>query len=155
MYIDLVYESEILLEVSDFSCNINLWGYHWRDEVLMWLRICQIYLWNDLNHNIYGGSWSIPNFVDFFISCFEETVMWAFMGFIKFISWVNDGFMWMVHDIFHIMFESKEGRFCWDIHVSTEAYGEILKTIESLKSDVNESTNPVIEVSSIWFLSLF
>ena len=44
--------------------------------------------------------------------------------------------MWMVHEILHAMFESKERRFCWVIHVSTEAYYDILKVIASLERRV-------------------
>ena len=51
----------------------------------------------------------------------------------------------MVRDIFHVMFNSKEGKLCWGVHVSTEAHGEILKIVSSLDIDVNESTNPVFE----------
>ena len=53
--------------------------------------------------------------------------------------------MCMVRDIFHAIFESKENRFCWYIHVAIEAHGEILEIIVSFDSDVHESTNPVIE----------
>ena len=54
------------------------------------------------------------------------------MSFANFLSWVHYGFMWMVHMILHAMFESKESRFCWCIHVATEAYGDILDIISSL-----------------------
>ena len=50
----------------------------------------------------------------------------------------------MVHEILHAKFHRKEGRFCWCIHVATEAHGEILKIIASLDSDVHDYTNPVI-----------
>ena len=63
--------------------------------------------------------------------------------------------MWMVHDIFHAMFEIKERRFCWGVHIATDAHGDILKNVASLDSDVHESTNPVIEGSSIRLLNLF
>ena len=53
--------------------------------------------------------------------------------------------MCMAHQIFHAIFESKEIRFYWCIHVATDAHGEILKITASLDSDANESTNPVIE----------
>ena len=72
-----------------------------------------------------------------------------------FLSSIHDGFMRMVYEIFHSMFERKKGRFCWCIHISTEAHCEILKIIASLGSDVNESTNPMIEGSSMCFLNLF
>ena len=55
----------------------------------------------------------------------------------------------MVYDIFHAMPESRESRFCWGIHVSTEAHGKILKIIAILNSDVHKGTNPVIEGSSV------
>ena len=49
-----------------------------------------------------------------------------------------------MHEILHVMFESKEIRFCWGIHVSTEVHGEILNIIVNWDSDVHDSTNPVI-----------
>ena len=55
----------------------------------------------------------------------------------------------------HAMYEIKEGRFCWEIHVSTDMYGNILKIVASLNSDVHEATNPVIEGSSMWFFKIF
>ena len=45
--------------------------------------------------------------------------------------------MWMVHEVFRTMFESKKISFYWYIRISTEAHGEILKIIESLDSDVH------------------
>ena len=83
-------------------------------------------------------------FVDFYIPCFEETLMWYFIGFVNFLSRLHDVFMWMVNDVFHVIFESKESRFCWGINVATEAHGEILNIIESLDIYVHESTNQVI-----------
>ena len=53
--------------------------------------------------------------------------------------------MWMVHDIFYAMFKSKASRLCLCIHVATEAYGEILKTIVSLDSNVHDYINSVME----------
>ena len=88
-------------------------------------------------------------FVDFCISCFEVTLVGAFLSFIKFISWLHDRFMWMVREIFHAMFEINKIRLCWVIHVATEMYSEILKIIASLSSGVHDYTNPVIEGSSI------
>ena len=61
--------------------------------------------------------------------------------------------MWMVHEILHSMFESKEVRLCWVIHVAYEAGGDILKIIVSLDSDMHESNKSVIEVSSMLFLN--
>ena len=84
-------------------------------------------------------------FVDFCTPCFEIALVGDFMSFVNFISQLNYGFMWMVHEILHAMFESKERRFCWCIHVASEAHGDILMIIVSLGSDVHESTNPVIE----------
>ena len=52
--------------------------------------------------------------------------------------------MWMVHEIFHAMFEIKERRFCWCIHVATEAHCGIFKAIARLDSDVHDYINPVI-----------
>ena len=57
--------------------------------------------------------------------------------------------MWMVNEISHAMFENKEIRFCWCIHVATEDHGERLNIIASLDSDVHEFINPLIEVSSM------
>ena len=57
--------------------------------------------------------------------------------------------MWMVDNIFHAMFYTKEIRFFWGVPVATEAHDEILKVVASLDSDVHESTNPVIEGSSM------
>ena len=99
--------------------------------------------------------WVFLIFVDFCISCFEVTLVGDFMSFGNFLFWVLDDFIWMVHEILHAMIDSKEIRFCWYIHVSTEAHGEILKIIVSLDSDVHESTNLVIEKSPMWFLDFF
>ena len=94
-------------------------------------------------------------FVDLCIPCFGKTLVWYFMSFVNVLSWVHDGFMWMVDGIFHAMFESKESRFCWGIHVSTKVHGETLEIISSLDSGVHESINPVIEWSSMLFINLF
>ena len=94
-------------------------------------------------------------FVDFCIPCFEETLMWYFICFEIFISWLNDRFIGMLHDIFHAMYDRKEFMFYWGIHVSTDIHCKILKIIESLINDMNEATIPVIEVSSMWFLICF
>ena len=53
------------------------------------------------------------------------------------------------------MFKSKEIRLCWCIHVATEVHGEILKITAILKSDVNEYTNPIIDLSSMLFINVF
>ena len=53
--------------------------------------------------------------------------------------------MWMVDEIFHAIFEIKEIRVCWLIHVSTKLHNDILNIIESLNSDVHEATKSVIE----------
>ena len=126
-----------------FWYTIILW-YHWIDEMLIWLIICQIDIWHDLHHNMCGGSWSISVF-NFCILCFEIILVWAFMSFVNFLSWIHYDFVWMVHEIFHAIFESKERRLFWCIRVSNEAHWEILKIIESLDSDVHESTNLVID----------
>ena len=94
-------------------------------------------------------------FVDFCIPWFEGTLVWDFMSFISFISWVYDRFMWIMHEILHAMFENKEIRFCWVIHLSTEAHGEILNIITGLNIDMHDSNNPVIEIYSMLFLNLF
>ena len=84
-------------------------------------------------------------FVDMCIPYFEEILVWAFMSFVNFISLVHYVFMWMVHEIFHAMFESKKICLCWCVHVFTEAHGDILKIIACLDGDVHESTNLVME----------
>ena len=94
-------------------------------------------------------------FADICISWFEVTLVGAFFSFIFFLSLVYDGFMWMLHEVFHTMFESNKSRFCWCIHISSDSYCKILMIIASLDSDVHESTNPVIYWSSMWFLNLF
>ena len=43
----------------------------------------------------------------------------------------------MVHEIFHVISESKEGRICWSINVTTETNSKVLKIISSLDSDVH------------------
>ena len=48
---------------------------------MMRLIVCQIDLLHDLHHNMYGGSWSIPDFADFCIPYSEETLMWKFICF--------------------------------------------------------------------------
>ena len=53
--------------------------------------------------------------------------------------------MWMVHEIFHAMSNSKEIWFCWGIYVATDVHGKVLNIVASLDSDVHEATNPVIE----------
>ena len=61
--------------------------------------------------------------------------------------------MWVVHEIFHAMFEIKESRFYWQINVSTEVHGEILNIIASLDGAVHEYNNPVIDLSSMWSIN--
>ena len=63
--------------------------------------------------------------------------------------------MRVVNEIFHAIYERKEGRICWRIHVATEARGEILKIVASLNSCVHEATNPVIEGSPMWVFNFF
>ena len=77
------------------------------------------------------------------------------MSFIDILSGVHDRFMWMVHEIFHAMFDIKENRFYCGIHLATEAQGEILKSISILDSDVNDSTNAAIKGFSVLFLNSF
>ena len=67
----------------------------------------------------------------------------------KILSWIHYRFMWMVHEIFHVMSESKESGFCWGSHVATDTNGKVLKIIAILNSDVLEATNRVIEGSSM------
>ena len=119
----------------------------------MWLSACQIDLWHDLHNNMCELSLSIPD-----VCWFLHPLLWSKIGvgfheFCNFFPWVHYGFMCMVHQIFHAMFESKEIRFYWCIHVATDAHGEILKITASLDSDANESTNPVIEWFSIFFIN--
>ena len=61
--------------------------------------------------------------------------------------------MRVLNDILHAMSEDKELRFCWGIHITTQAHGEILKIISCLDSDVYEATNPMIEVTPMWFFN--
>ena len=123
---------------------------------MIWLSICHRYLLHDMHHNICEGSYSIPCFC-----WFMHLLLWSnidgggFFSSMNVLSWLHDGFMWMVHEIFHSMFESKKGRLCWWIHIATEAHCEILKIIASLDSGLNKSTNPMILGSSMWFLNLF
>ena len=51
--------------------------------------------------------------------------------------------MWIVHEVLHAMFDINKRRFCWCIHIATEAHYDILRIIVILDSDVHESTNPV------------
>ena len=53
--------------------------------------------------------------------------------------------MWVVHEILHVMSDSKEVRLCCRINVENETHSNVLKIIESFNSDVYESTNPLIE----------
>ena len=94
-------------------------------------------------------------FSDFWISWFEVTLVGYFFSFMTFLSWVHDGFMCIVHELLHAMFERNKNRSCWRIYIATEAHYEILKTIVSLDSDVHDYTNPVMYWSSMWFLNLF
>ena len=61
--------------------------------------------------------------------------------------------MWIVYEILIAMFQIKEIRFCWCIHVATEVHGEILNIIASLDGAVHEYTNPVIDLSSMWSIN--
>ena len=79
----------------------------------------------------------------------------GFHVFFKFSFLTIEWFMWMVHEIFHAMFEIKESSFCWVVLVYNDRHCEILKIIASLNSDVHESANSVVEVSSMWFSILF
>ena len=63
--------------------------------------------------------------------------------------------MRVVHDIFHAMSESKEGRLSWSIHIATEMHGKVLKIMVCLESDVNEATKSVIDRNSMWVFNLF
>ena len=44
---------------------------------------------------------------------------------------------------------SNKCRFYWCIHIATESHGDLLKIITSLNSDMYDSTNPVIDASSM------
>ena len=57
--------------------------------------------------------------------------------------------MRVVHDIFHAMSESKEGRLSWSIHIATEMHGKVLKIMVCLESDVNEAAKSVIDRKSM------
>ena len=47
-------------------------------------------------------------FIDLFIACFEETLMWYLICFGIFLSLMRDRFIWMVNEIFHAISERKE-----------------------------------------------
>ena len=74
VYIAVVLALEMILEVSYFSSHTSQWGYHWRDELLMWLSVCQMDLWHDLNHNMYGESCNIPGFCWFLHPLFWRNI---------------------------------------------------------------------------------
>ena len=136
-------------------CHTSKWRYHWRGELFMWHSVFQIYLLHYTNHNMYGISWSINGFVNLCIIWFEEKMMWNFICFGIFIFWINDSFMWIAHETYHTMYESKDGEFCWGIYVATETHDKVLKIVESLNSDVHETTDPAIEESSTWVFNFF
>ena len=96
-----------------------------------------------------------PIFAYFCISCFELTLVGYFFCFSSFLSWVHDGSMEMVREVFHVMFEVNKIRFCWFIHIYNEVHCEILKIISSFDSDVHEPTNPVIYYYAMWFSICF
>ena len=86
--------------------------------------------------------------VDLGITCFEDALMWALIFFEICIYWIHDRFMWGVHEIFHIMYESKEVSICWSINVTTDIHGKLLNITAILNSKVHDNTRPVIEVTS-------
>ena len=57
--------------------------------------------------------------------------------------------MLVVHEILYAMSDNKEDRNCWIIHVATETQGKLLKIIVILVIYVHESTNPVVEGTSM------
>ena len=121
----------------------------------MWLSVCHIYIVRYLHHNMYGGIWSIP-----YCSLLLHPLIWrnidmGFHLFWNFLSWIHGRFMWILHDIFHDIYDSKWNRLYWVIIVSTEMHGKMLNIIASLNSAVHESTIPVIKGYSILFLNLF
>ena len=136
------------LEHQSVRVSFNIWTVELTarlpDRFFAWSA--SQYTWRQLEY-----SW----FLYLCIPCFEETLMLDFICFGDFTSWVHDRFMWMVHQILNAISESKEIRFCWGIDVSTDTHGNILKTIASLNTYVHEATNPVIEVSFMWFLNFF
>ena len=129
--------------------------YHWRGLLLMWQSVYHKYILCDMHHNMYGGSWSITDFCWFLNRLIWRNIDVGFICLVIFISWIHDRFMWVVYDILHFMYDINEVRLCCSIHVSTETHGKVLNIIASLSSDVHESTNPVIEGSSVWFFDLF
>ena len=88
--------------------------------MLIWLSVCQI---SDIIYITIcmeeAGVFLI--FVYFAITFFEETLMWDFMCFENFLSWLHDRFMWIVHDILYAMFEINKIRLCWCIHVDVNS----------------------------------
>ena len=114
--------------------------------------VCQVYILHDPYHNIHGRSWSIPDFCWFLHHLLQRKLIWAFICFEKCLSWINDKFMWVAHEVFHVIYQSNESGFCWGIYVSTDTHGNILNITASLNSDVHNPTNTVIERYSTWFL---
>ena len=57
--------------------------------------------------------------------------------------------MWVFYEILHTISESKEGRFCWSIHVAPDAHGKLLYIMFIFNSDMHEAANPVIQGSSM------
>ena len=52
--------------------------------------------------------------------------------------------MWVVSKILHAMSDSKDVRFYWHIHLSTDMHGKIISIVAILNSDLHDTTNPVI-----------
>ena len=112
-------------------------------------------IWHNMHHNMYGVSWSIPDFCWFLHHLLWRKTDAGFNFFENVLSWIYDRFMWMVYEIFHAMSKKKEGKFCWIIHVATETHGKALNIIARLSSDVHEVTNLVIEGSFMWVFNFF
>ena len=91
---------------------------------------------------------------DLSIYWFEVTLVGALVTFMNYISWLHDGFMWMVHEVFHDIFEIDKIRFCWCIYIATEADCDILEIIAILDSDVHESTTQWFS-DPPYYLSIF
>ena len=53
------------------------------------------------------------------------------------------------------MSKGKGSRFYWCIHIETETHGKVLKIIICLDSEVNKSTNPVIEGNTVQIFNWF
>ena len=76
-------------------------------------------------------------------------------SFWRYFPWIHDRFMRMLHDIFHSMENIEELCFYGIINVSTQSHNNILKFISCLKSNINETSYPVVDWFSMCLFKLF